>query len=192
MTEVYKPRSLGRGGARIFVLRHVAFARTPLNRSVETQIGPLFTTYLSSCPGCFSLSLGSGDPEAYHFHLVSHMEKLRHNPCASTGEHPVHSLCFQFQQSPERLKRKLAKLRILAPCQLPAPRTWAGAGRRGPAATAAAPGNRDVTPSWACRSPQARLAVVYFLSAGGVSAWVHTICRCTPQLPQLRSGCSQL
>lgn len=192
MTEVYKPRSLGRGGERIYVLRHVAFLRTLLNRSVDNA--NLATVYSLSLPlpWLLSLSLGSEDSEAYHFHLVSHMEKLRHSPCSSTGEHPVHASCFEFQQSPERLKRKFAKLRTLAPCQLPAPRTWASAGRRGPAATAAAPGNRDVTPSWACRSPQARRAVVYFLSAGGVSAWVHTICRYTPQLPQLLARCSQL
>lgn len=94
-------------------------------------------------------------------------------PWESTLYTPVLGLNLCFNKALEVSREKLEKLRILAPCQLPAPRTWASVGHEGLAARAAPSGNRDVTLRSACRrSPQAQCAFVYSKhrrSAGGVT-----------------------
>lgn len=98
-------------------------------------------------------------------------------PWESSLYTPILGLNLCFNKALKASREKLAKLRILAPCQLPAPRTWASAGHGGLAARAAPSGNRDVTLRSACRrSPQAPRAFVYSkhrLSAGGVAVVVH-------------------
>lgn len=101
------------------------------------------------------------------------MGKLRHSPCASMAEYPVHS-CLgsesMFQQSPGSLKRKTCKAShpgtLPAACPSDMDKRWP----QGTTARAAPSGNRDVTLRSACRrSPQAQCAIVYSkhrLSAG--------------------------
>lgn len=127
------------------------------------------------------------------------MGKLRHSPCASMAEYPVHS-CLgsesMFQQSPGSLKRKTCKAShpgtLPAACPSDMDKRWP----QGTTARAAPSGNRDVTLRSACRrSPQAQCAIVYSkhrLSAG--TAGVNDVLDLayTAQQPQLRAKCLHL
>lgn len=113
VAELYTPRDLKRAGAAIHP-RVRGLTSTPLNCSEDSiNLASGHWSQLISVPALAASSvLQLGDPKAYHCHLVSQIGKLRHSPCASMGEYPVHS-CLgykpMFQQNPGSLKRKTCK-----------------------------------------------------------------------------------
>lgn len=190
VAELYTPRRLKKGCSGWVRPRTLGFTSTPsklLCRQHKAGLWSLVTAHLSPRPGCFPHT-SAGRPRS-----------LSLPPSLTDGETEVQSLYTPvlglnlcFNKALKASREKFAKFRILAPCQLPAPRTWASLGHGGLAARAAPSGNRDVTLRSDCRrSPQAQCAFVYSkrrLSAGGVTVVVHRLSLAyTVQRPQLRA-----
>lgn len=179
---------LKRGAEAGYVLGHLVLQAPPLNCSVDSTKLASGSQPISALALAASGHTSAGRPRS-----------LPLPPSLTDGETEVQSLYTPvlglnlcFNKALKASREKFAKFRILAPCQLPAPRTWASLGHGGLAARAAPSGNRDVTLRSACRrSPQAQCAFVYSkrrLSAGGVTVVVHRLSLAyTVQRPQLRA-----